>query len=173
MVGHHIWSWPYIKTALGQYILFTGILVNAIHWTDAGLMLGQRRRRWTNVKPTLVPCMVLTGMSALLKCHVVYSDIIITHSQYVGSMLAQCWAIIAHDGPALGGYRVDVLCLFGYSVITLTSLLYTLCVVCHPSLRTRLLDDVLCHRVLLPLTRPVPHPHLRHPRRPDMPEPAP
>ena len=31
------------------------------HSTNAGLLLGQRRRRWTNSKPALVECPVFTG----------------------------------------------------------------------------------------------------------------
>ena len=32
-----------------------------LHWTNAGLMLGQRLRRWPNIKPTLVQCIVFIG----------------------------------------------------------------------------------------------------------------
>ena len=31
---------------------------NTIHWPNDGLMLGQRRRRWANNKPTLLACVV-------------------------------------------------------------------------------------------------------------------
>ena len=31
------------------------------HWIDVGLMLGQRRRRWPNIKPTLFQCLVFAG----------------------------------------------------------------------------------------------------------------
>ena len=34
---------------------------NTRHWTNVGLMLGQRRRRWANIKLTLVQCLALMG----------------------------------------------------------------------------------------------------------------
>ena len=34
---------------------------NATPWTNAGLMVVQRRRRWTNIKPALVQGAVLAG----------------------------------------------------------------------------------------------------------------
>ena len=34
---------------------------NTRRWTNVGLMLGQRRRRWANIKPTLVQRLVLAG----------------------------------------------------------------------------------------------------------------
>ena len=33
-----------------------------IYQANVGLRLGQRRRRWTNIKLTLVQCVVLTGI---------------------------------------------------------------------------------------------------------------
>ena len=35
--------------------------INMIHRTNVGLMLDQRRRRWTNIKPTFGQCLVLAG----------------------------------------------------------------------------------------------------------------
>ena len=34
---------------------------NTIHWNNVVLMLGQRRRRWANVKTTLFQCIVFAG----------------------------------------------------------------------------------------------------------------
>ena len=34
------------------------------HWTNAGLMLGQRRRRWPNIKTTLFQRLVFAGLWA-------------------------------------------------------------------------------------------------------------
>ena len=31
------------------------------HWNNVGLMLGQRRRRWSNIQPTLFQCVLLPG----------------------------------------------------------------------------------------------------------------
>ena len=36
--------------------------VNTRHWSNVGWMLGQRRRRWSNINPTLVQCLVFTGL---------------------------------------------------------------------------------------------------------------
>ena len=36
---------------------------NTIHWNNVGLMLGQRRRRWFNVKTTLFQCIVFPGLT--------------------------------------------------------------------------------------------------------------
>ena len=34
---------------------------NTTHWINAGLMLGHRLRRWANIKPALIQCVVLHG----------------------------------------------------------------------------------------------------------------
>ena len=39
------------------------ITANKRYWTNAGLMLAHRRRRWANIKPALDLRLVLTGMS--------------------------------------------------------------------------------------------------------------
>ena len=39
------------------------ISVNRRRWASVGLILGQRLRRWTNIKPTLVQCLVFAGIS--------------------------------------------------------------------------------------------------------------
>ena len=38
-------------------------------WTNVGLLLGQRRRRWANIKPTLVQGPVPAGLIAMYKIH--------------------------------------------------------------------------------------------------------
>ena len=43
--------------------LLQGYTANTRHSTNAGLMLAQHLRRWTNIKPTLVQRLVLTGYS--------------------------------------------------------------------------------------------------------------
>ena len=37
--------------------------VNTISWPDAGLMLGQRQRRWANIKRALGQHLVFAGLS--------------------------------------------------------------------------------------------------------------
>ena len=39
---------------------------NARCWTDAGLMLGQRRRRWPSIKPTLFQHLAFTGAASTI-----------------------------------------------------------------------------------------------------------
>ena len=71
MTGGNI-SLPNINPALGQhlvcllqsgvglyhFICITVCPVNTRCWTNGGLMLGQRRRRWPNIKPALVQRLV-------------------------------------------------------------------------------------------------------------------
>ena len=44
----------------------TGIIrlfpANPTHWSNVGLLLGRRRRRWPNNKPTLFQCFVFAGL---------------------------------------------------------------------------------------------------------------
>ena len=40
------------------------ILEHTLRWTNYGLMLGQRRRRWPNIKPLLVQRSVHAGILA-------------------------------------------------------------------------------------------------------------
>ena len=39
------------------------VLANTMHWISAGLMLVQRLRRWPNIKPTLIQCVVYPSKS--------------------------------------------------------------------------------------------------------------
>ena len=41
--------------------LYIGKPANPRRWSNAGLMLGQRRRRWTNIKPALDQRLLLAG----------------------------------------------------------------------------------------------------------------
>ena len=38
------------------------VLANTIHWANAGLMLGHRRRQWASISPALAQCIVLAGV---------------------------------------------------------------------------------------------------------------
>ena len=67
---------------------------NTRHWRNADLMLGQRRRRWTNIKSTLCQCLMFAGIGQCLwsmcqcllteikPCRLYTCTIIITHSNY-------------------------------------------------------------------------------------------
>ena len=43
-----------VSTYIVRWDWSTWLPANSIHLNNVGLMLGQRRRRWTNIKPTLV-----------------------------------------------------------------------------------------------------------------------
>ena len=43
--------------------LTRGLPINIKHSHNAGLLLGQRRRRWTNIKAELFECFVFTVLS--------------------------------------------------------------------------------------------------------------
>ena len=66
MIGN---NW-FLKEEARQYFPYTHhsewfayiIPANTRHWTNAGLMLAQRRRRWDNISPALVQCLVFAGM---------------------------------------------------------------------------------------------------------------
>ena len=45
-----------------------GLPANTIHYNNLGLMLGQRRIRWSNIKPTLFACFVLAGTIETTPC---------------------------------------------------------------------------------------------------------
>ena len=38
---------------------------NTGRWVDAGLLLGQRRRWWANIKPALSQCFVFAGSDSI------------------------------------------------------------------------------------------------------------
>ena len=77
MLAHRLRRWANFKTTLGQCLMFDGPLphahaasnqaithipANMARSLNVGLLLGQRRRRWTNNEPALGQCLVLTGM---------------------------------------------------------------------------------------------------------------
>ena len=81
------------------------------HWTNAGLMLGQRHRRWANSSPALVQCLVFAG-TALSQA--------VTHSGEgpkqrwdIEHVLVQCWPIVGDAGPTLQQHKGKVTCLLG------------------------------------------------------------
>ena len=62
-VGGDPFAWPSLITGLIRIIhdwYISAKLANTIHWSNVGLMLAHRLRRRTNIKPTLVQCIVLT-----------------------------------------------------------------------------------------------------------------
>ena len=50
----------------------TSIPANTKHSSSAGLMLAQRRRRWANIKLTLVKCHVFAGIQQHSFCYAVH-----------------------------------------------------------------------------------------------------
>ena len=65
MLAHRLPRWPSIKAALVQNLVFAELRVwqcmPQLTRDSFGLMLGQRRRWWTNIKLTLAQCIVLAG----------------------------------------------------------------------------------------------------------------
>ena len=47
-------------------LLLDVVPANTTHWTKVGLMLSHRLRRWPNIKPTLVQCVLFTGWDLVL-----------------------------------------------------------------------------------------------------------
>ena len=70
-------------------------------------MLGQRRRRWSNVTAALIQCLVFAGlfMSYWLL------DTTFIHSKDNDPMLVHCWDSVVDGGPTLIRHWVNVLCL--------------------------------------------------------------
>ena len=52
LLGQYLWHWPRIEPALLCHIV-DAIPTSTARWTNVGLMLVQRPRRWTNMKPLL------------------------------------------------------------------------------------------------------------------------
>ena len=52
----------YSKSAIWADTDIRLIPANTTHWSNVGLMLGQRRRRWANIKPTLFQSVVFAGI---------------------------------------------------------------------------------------------------------------
>ena len=93
--------------------------VNTRRWTHADLMLGQRRRRWTNIKLALVQRLVCAGCSLVRSgCGISLESIDITgyarRWRSVGLVLAQRRGRWTNTKPTLGQCLV---CLLGISVM--------------------------------------------------------
>ena len=66
------------------------IPANTRHWTNVCLMLGQRRRRWANIKPTLVQRLVFAG---ILTYNVIpaAAKTLVQHKNNVWSVYRACY----------------------------------------------------------------------------------
>ena len=62
MLGRRRKWWPKLKTPYGPCETHTGITANMRRWTNTGLMLAQRRRRWASINPELVQRLVFGGI---------------------------------------------------------------------------------------------------------------
>ena len=49
----------------------SGIRENTRYWVNVGLLLGQRRRRWPNNKPTLTQCIMFAGADSDMQTRLV------------------------------------------------------------------------------------------------------
>ena len=104
---------------------------NTGHSHNAVSMLGQRRRRWTNIDTALGECPVFTG-TALAQhwnnigpspcvCWIVCDWWLTLRTWSIHPMLVECWAIIADAGPALNQHWVSVGCLLARTLWLLLS----------------------------------------------------
>ena len=69
------------NTRQGKY--YTVIYFTSI-WTNAGLMLAQRRRRWSNISPALGQRVVFAGLHGYLSLHPVTTRCLLTHYTSIG-----------------------------------------------------------------------------------------
>ena len=80
-------------------------MLSTIKRPDVGSKLGQRRRRWPNIEPTLGQCLVLTGN---YRCSL--NTPVNTKHLYD---FIQCWTNVEDVGPTLYKCYTNVLCLLG------------------------------------------------------------
>ena len=71
---------------------------NTMHQPNVGPMLGQRRRRWTNIGPTLGRCIVFAGH---------YPWIVAQQTQVIHTMMFQCCSSVEDGGPTLKRHWVN------------------------------------------------------------------
>ena len=74
---------------------------NTTRWTNADLMLGQRRRRWTNIKTALVQRLVFAGPTQR-------------------KTFTKCWSSVGYGGPTISRHWVIVCCVHSELVIIIT-----------------------------------------------------
>ena len=113
----HLHNYACPSLSDSQNIMNTGDvnIPNTGNLSKIGLMLGQRLRRWPNIKTTLDQFLEMNIAQTL--CIAVLPDTI----RYVEPMLAYCWVNIADGGPTLTHHRLDtsrLRRLFWYNVIS-------------------------------------------------------
>ena len=138
MLAYRLWRWSNIYWSLDDCVVFAGmpswdvetagatmqnreatkatfsskqLLANTTHWHGADLMLGQRRRRWHNIKSAPGQCVVSGGTPAntmrwlgppMLVHSLRYMSLGITQkTRDPGPMLVQGWASVVDDRPTL------------------------------------------------------------------------
>ena len=74
-------------------------------------MLGQRQRRWANISPALVQCLVFAGTA--LSQAVAHSGEGHQQRRDIDHVLVQCWPIVSDAGPPLKQHQANVTCLLG------------------------------------------------------------
>ena len=81
MLIHRLRRWPNIKTPLSQHIVTTAVPENTIPWPNVELMLGQRRRRWPSMNPTLVELTIKPLSATVIVFNLFYLAVQIRSSQ--------------------------------------------------------------------------------------------
>ena len=90
----HILHFGFAEISWPQHVVIPmHIISNTRRWTNAGLKLAHRLRRWPNINPALVQRLVFagTGIHALHPVHYIR----------LPTMLEQCWASVSDAGPVL------------------------------------------------------------------------
>ena len=83
---------------------------------SVGTMLGQRRRRWANIVPTLSERLVFSGwlFSVQTDQHVANNSMSFHQTRDVEPVLVWCWASVVDGGPIINQHWLNVSCLLGF-----------------------------------------------------------
>ena len=73
--GFFCMSWVTLFAFLSGSTSFpTASIANTIHWHNVDWMLGQHRREWANIEPTLCQCIVFAEIHMTVSCFPPYSS---------------------------------------------------------------------------------------------------
>ena len=120
---------------------------NVRPWNNAGLMLGQRRRRWPSINPTLVQGIVFAAKKHWFNVVIILGQrcrrwpsikpklvaVSCLLERYIVSILIHCWASIANVGPTLSQQCFVVLCLLRCTPSQQTRYIETIIFCCWPN----------------------------------------
>ena len=135
------------------YILITGTNPeDTRRWNNGGLTLGRRRRRWTNVKLTLIQRVVPAGntdMSTSHKTHSFTQCWINVGPGDIEPMLISGWTNVVDNGPSLNQHWVNVFNIYAGSIAFLPSQCDSHCRICLSRLRVSFSSTMLIQIYIL------------------------